>query len=126
MDFWNNHVLPKIPPTPSNALDALKLWKQAISGSIITANPDIADIVSEIKALKNQIKTLENLQNEHVTVLASFLKGSETLIDEKDRVLATWKSQNTNRFDLTRFKAENEELYNKYIKQSSTRVWRIK
>lgn len=123
--FWNNYILKNIPPKPESLDDVKKIYNTAKENSAVEANENILNIVANIKINKEAIKKLE-LENSQLEMqLLEYIKDNETLT-YNDSVLATYKNQTSKRFDVNNFKEQHNDLYNKFIKETSTRVLRIK
>jgi putative phage-type endonuclease len=126
ISFWNNHVVPRIPPEPISNTDTLKLYENSTFGATISADDKILELIAEIKAHKTQIKRLTTIIKNKSTEVFNYMKDAEILIDLNGNPLATWRNQNVSRFDAKAFKAEYNDLYSKYTKATSTRVFRLK
>lgn len=124
--FWESHVLTKIPPEPSSVSDCQKLWRDAIEGQAIAANEDVAATITDMRRLNSLIKNFQLDYKKKSMEIYSFMKEAELLNNLNGEIVATWKNQTTNRFDMELFKQEHPELISKYIKQSSFRVLRFK
>lgn len=126
ISFWNNHIIPRIPPEPISNTDTLKLYENSTFGATITADEKIYELLNEIKAHKTQIKRLTTIVKNKSTEIFNYMKDAEILLDPQGNPLATWRNQSTTRFDAKAFKAEYNDLYTKYIKNSNSRVFRLK
>lgn len=124
--FWENHVLPQIPPEPTDLKDAIKLWRETESDDIKIAEDKTIELINELNQLKHQQDALNKIYDEKKLELCGVLQTSTQLNDNNGTVLATWKSQATNRFDSSRFKADQPDLYQQYIKPTQSRVLRIR
>ena len=54
------------------------------------------------------------------------MRVAESLTDSSGKTLATWKNQTRKAIDSTRIKKENPEIFEKYSKQTTSRVMRVK
>jgi len=123
--FWNNYVLTNTPPKPENLEDVRKLYSSAKKESTIEASEDIVNIVASIKTNKEEIKKLENENAQLETNLLEYIKDNEVLT-YNDNILATYKNQVSKRFDVNAFKEQHSNLYASFLKETSTRVLRLK
>jgi putative phage-type endonuclease len=106
--FWNEFVLPKIPPEPKNLQD-LSLLFPSSEGEIEATN-DIYNEICELKAIKSKIKDLTDQQKNIEFDIKSYLKNKEVLTFDNKKI-ATFTLQNKNEY---------------VVKASSTKVLRIK
>ena len=124
-EFWNNHVIPRVPPEPTIVEDVAKLYPFHEAGKSLTVTSDIYDKYCRLGTLRQEIKELEVLETEILDDLKMLFADNES-IDYEDKVLATYKAQVTNRFDSTRFKKDHTDLYEQYVKSTTSRVLRLK
>lgn len=128
--FWNEHVIPQVPPMPVNVEDSARLWNHICNGTSVEADYEIVNSINKIKALKSKLKSeLDVIQqqiNNEVMIVHNHMKDAELLNDINGNTLATWKNQTTNRFDVKSFKDENPDIYGKYMKESNCRVFKLK
>ena len=75
------------------------------------------EIVDSINKLKNEKDRIEH-------TIMSLMKENDTAYI-KDRIV-TWKKTTRSSLDTKRLKEEEPEIYSKYIKLSSSRVFKIK
>jgi putative phage-type endonuclease len=124
-NFWHNNVLKHIPPEPVTIEDSLKLWQ--LSGQDVTkvAGDEQEALIAELWQIKEQTKELEDLYKDKSKTLFTYFQDAEALVDRYGNKLATWKSQAYTRLDMERLKAECQDIYKKYLKQSQTRVFRM-
>lgn len=122
-EFWQESVLKKIPPEPVNVEDIKKLYTRD-NGEMIEADNDDAVLIGELRTVKEKLATLKkaeaSLQNQIITKLKD--KTGMTLGGEK---VLTYKAQTTSRIDSARLKAEEPAIFNEYINETTTRVFRL-
>lgn len=90
---------------------------------------DISHLTNEIQKyqdLKAQVKALELEADEISNRIKASLGDCTIGFGPDGKEVATWKEQKTTRFDQTRFKTENPDLYQKYVIESRFRVLRFK
>lgn len=124
--FWENHVLKRIPPAPSNPRDTVKLYPAHNPELEKIATKEVLESIERIKELRKQIKVFEQEEDNHMTLICNYMKDAEFLKDAEKKVLATWKSQSSNRFDTNRFKQDHSALYGQYLNNINSRVFRFK
>lgn len=122
--FWQNHVIPRIPPNPQDGADAQKLYPSD-NGDTAEADSDTLTAYAELRELKAQEKELKA----QIAAKEDLLKikiGSYSAMQTNGNTLFTWKAQSSNRFDSKAFQAAHPDLYRQYTKTSETRVLRLK
>ena len=122
--FWQNHVIPRIPPEPHDGADAQKLYPHD-NGDAAEADSDTLTAYAELRELKAQEKELKA----QIAAREDLLKikiGNYSAMQANGNTLFTWKAQSSNRFDSKAFQAAHPDLYQQYTKQSETRVLRLK
>lgn len=108
--FWQEHVLKQIPPEPRSESEVLRLFPKSMEKKV-QANEDVYNSWHELKKIRQQIKELENQDNQIVEQIKILMKDAE-ILEYNGITLATWKSSNG--FNEDRFKLENEPLYDEY------------
>ena len=122
--FWQNHVIPRIPPEPQDGADAQKLYPHD-NGDAAEADSDTLTAYAELRELKAQEKELKA----QIAAKEDLLKikiGSYSAMQANGNTLFTWKAQSSSRFDSSAFKNAHPDLYRQYTKTSETRVLRLK
>jgi predicted phage-related endonuclease len=133
IDFWNNHILPRIPPEPVNTNDILQLYPRAEQGKVIEADIDGFDLFNQLEMTHAEKVILEKQEDELKEKLMLKMADSEGKLDAESlqyagKILATYKNNKDSRkFDEDKFKAEQSVLYNQYlIEKKGLRVFRVK
>lgn len=124
-NFWENHVLKRIPPPATKYEDQIKLWKDAFADSKKEATPEIVLTLKQYGAIQKNIKELETEAESLKSTICGFMEASEAITDTGGKTLVTWKNQKTCRFDLPRFKNEQDNLYKQHLVEKTSRVLRI-
>ena len=125
--FWNNHIVPRIipPPDGSKACDEVleQYFHQARKDSAI---PLIGfdEKLNRRTQLLGQIKELEKEQRQIEQEIKMFMQDNETAASENYRV--SWANVDTARLDTKRMKAEKPEIYQDFVKVTSSRRLTIK
>lgn len=127
--FWQEHVLPRIPPPPSTADDVLK-WLTPDEGAAIDATNDgeLLGLINRVRELKAANKSQAD-ELERCSDLLRLRLASATAITVHGKPLVTFKNQTANRFDSKAFiaaSAENAALYEQFKTTTTSRVLRIK
>lgn len=121
--FWRENVLARVAPDPDTKEDVAKIFPRD-TGEMIEATNEVAADIGELRNLQEQIKTLQDAQDVVKDRICAAL-GEKTGFLIAGEKACTYKTQTSNRFDSTRFKKAEPELYTKYIKSTTTRVFRL-
>lgn len=126
--FWNEHVIPKIPPeidgSNSSSLLLSALYPMAEPDSEIQLENDAERYIDALNQIKIEIDELDTKKKEYENKLKVMLGENEKGITPNYTV--TWKSVSSKRIDSKLLKKEQPEIYTKYIKESSSRRFQIK
>ena len=83
--------------------------------------------VAELKAIRQKIEQLLLQEEPLKTEIQDYIGENEILLDvTTEKPLVTWKSSERRTFDTNKFKSEHEDLYNEYLKLSTSRRFTIK
>lgn len=125
--FWENHVIADVPPaidgSPSASELLQKLYPQD-DGSAIMLDEQSHVLIEAIEKLKADKKSTDELLKTYENQLKMSLE--EASEGHSERFKVTYKAQTANRLDTTRLKTEMPDVYEKFIKTSTSRVLRIK
>lgn len=125
VDFWNNHVLAKVPPEPKTANDVRELYSKSNPDSTLEADEELSSILYRIKELQGHIKTFEQ-EIEGLKVSAQLkIKENET-VQKNGVTLATWKTSAVTRLDIKALKEEQPDIYNDYMSTTTSRRFLLK
>ncbi|GGE47921.1 hypothetical protein GCM10011391_28380 [Pullulanibacillus camelliae] len=127
-EFWNAHVVPRIPPEIDGSEASEKLLKSMYPESepdSETELPDEADkLIEALEQVKTEIDEREALKKEYENKLKQMLGEFETGLASNHVI--RWKTYVSNRIDTKRLKAEQPDIYERYIKPSKSRRFTIK
>lgn len=122
--FWHDHVEPRLPPPPANADDVLALFARD-SGAVIEATDDIAKRLGDLRVRKQRLKDLEEQVEADADAVKVFMGGAATICID-GRPAATWKSQDSRRFNQRAFEAAHPALLEQFKHTTTSRVFRVK
>ena len=123
VEFWNNHVLPRVPPTWTSCDDLLLLFPTSQDKEVVADDVTIAAL-RDMQAKQEEIKLLEAAIEQDKTLICGYLQDATKLIDAQGKKLATWASGTRNSFDTTSFKESYAELAKQFYKTTITRTFR--
>lgn len=126
-DFWENHVLKNIAP-PIDGSDATndlikKMYPQD-DGTAIMLTKDDDVLLDAIDSISSEIKALEQQKQEYENRLKLKLENATEGHSQRHKV--TYKTVVSKRVDSKRLKIEVPDVYEKFIKPSSSRRLTIK
>lgn len=125
VNFWENHIIPKVPPEPKSLADLQSLYKTAKIGSAVEATQIESLAVEEIKSIKSTIEDLKKSLKEKEFIVKSYMKDNE-ILTSNGKPIATYKGLPTSRFDSNQFLIDDPVYYAKYIKETPSRKFLIK
>lgn len=124
--FWA-HVEAGVPPTPDGSkatTDVItELYAEAYTDDVV----NLADCMQnfyELKAIQEQMKTLESRKNELQNVIKTHMGASER--GECGDFTVTWKNQRRTSYDMGRLTADYPDIdLAGYARTTQTRVFKI-
>lgn len=121
--FWENHVLKRIPPEPTEHDDMGKVYPVSKPTEIeLPATAESLILTYEqARAEEAEAKTKKDRAANRLKALL----GDNEAGRWGDRRI-TWKTVNSSRFDSKRFSKEHEDLYGQYLSESTSRRFGIK
>lgn len=125
--FWHDHVESRIPPPPANADDVLALFARD-SGAVIEATDEIAKRLGDLRVRKQRLKDLEDQVEADADAVKVFMGDAATICID-GRPAATWKSQDSRRFNQRAFEAAHPAhpaLLEQFKHTTTSRVFRVK
>lgn len=120
-EFWNDHVLKKVPPAPTNLEDVAKLYETQKEIVTVAANEMVMQAIQELKDVKATAKELKDKEAEFKLIVQEHMKEGNTLLDANGDIVATWKASESNRLDSKSLKKDHPELYKEYTTLQTTR-----
>lgn len=127
-EFWNENVIPRIPPeidgSNSSSLLLNALYPSSEVDSEIELDSESEKYIDALNQIKIEIDELETKKKEYENKLKVMLGENEKGITPNYTV--TWKSVSSKRIDSKLLKKEQPEVFEKYTKESTTRRFQIK
>ena len=124
IQFWNNHVIPRIPPNWTTCEDLLLLFPNSKDEEVL-ADEQAIIAAQNIKCKQETIKQLEAEIEANKTLICGKLKDSSKLVDNEGKKIAAWSQVTSKRFDQTAFKEKYAEIAEQFYKSMTTRTFRV-
>jgi putative phage-type endonuclease len=121
--FWQR-ILDRNPPEATTTADISRLYS-IDAGSIMEADTELLVLHTELSKLKADATSTETA----IETISNQIKkrmGLHSLLVHEGQKLASWKTQLSNRFEVTKFKNEHKEMYKQYTHTIDSRVFRLK
>jgi len=121
--FWNDYVVPQVPPPPVNEDDLKALYA---SGGLdpVEAIPEIKAHVEILRQLKAEKKDIESQIKSAEFAIKEFMGNHDAITDEAGRLLTTWKPCTSRKIDTKAIKEAG--LYDKYATETTSRRFLLK
>jgi putative phage-type endonuclease len=123
INFWNNHVLKRIPPPLKFCKDFSKTFSTPQKSK--EADDKIIEKLAEFRKIQQQKSEILEKEEEYKLLFANYLEDSEILKDSLGTELMSFKKIEKRFFDTTSFKKDCPEEYEKYCKSSTYRSMRF-
>ena len=123
--FWIDCVIGGKEPALSTIQDVIIKFPKHEEGKTVYASDDLISLWGELKDTNAEIKRLDAHKEEIESAMKAAMLDAERLAipadnDNPERTIATWKaSKDTQKFNVDLFKAEQPEMYAKYLKEVS-------
>lgn len=112
--FWAR-VETKQPLDPASTAETKLLYRESAPTSI-TAPASVEQVVAALKTVKEQIKTLEDREEQLLTAIQNFMGVNSELVSYDGKVLATWKSaKGSKKFDSKMFQSAMPDIYEQFV-----------
>lgn len=113
--FWRDYIEGDAEPEAVDVSDAVIKYADHTEGKSVEADGDVFAAYSELKGVKDQLKSLNERKCELEGLIKMSLKDAEVL-NYGGTTIATWKtSKASEKFDEAAFREENQDLYKKYL-----------
>jgi len=122
-NFWENHVMKRIPPEPKTYDEAKTIWGESNGEAIVSE--DAANLHRNILNIKAKINELEEIQDKHKAELCKIMGNASIVLAPDDTLLATWKNQGRASIDTAQLRKLYPEIAKEVTKTTTTRVFRI-
>ena len=123
---WLNHIAMQIdPPGVTYSYETISTRYQQTNSAPVELEPSVAELIAQLKHVKSELASYKQLEDKLKAELCDLIGPNETATIN-GAVVATWKGYKRDWFDSKRFQAENPDLYEQYLKTSTSRTLRLK
>lgn len=122
--FYKENLLKKVEPELITIDDVKAKYSHAKLLSKIEADQKIYDSFTDMQRLKEHIKSEESKYEQLQLQVMNYMKDN-SLLGFEGFTIASWKEQTRTSFDGMEFKKTYPELYNKYLKTNTHRVFKL-
>lgn len=122
-NFWENHVLKRIPPEPKTYEEASTLWPNNNENSVVSE--DALNIHQDLLTVRSRIEELKKLEDKHKAELCKIIGEASVLLSPDLNPIASWKTQEASRIDTQKLKKEYPDIAREVSKKTTSRVLRI-
>jgi len=112
--FWDNHVVPRVPPEPTTDEEIKQLYPASVEGVIVEATDDTVDLIKQIRNVEASRKEFEEKEKALKVQLKAVIGEAERLTF-LEQTLATYKSTKpVSSFDKKHFGVDHPDLLDEY------------
>lgn len=124
VEFWNQHVLPGVPPEPTSVEDVKRMFAKD-SGYEVEPDTALLATLNRLRDLQATLKPLtQEFEDLKLQAQLAMRDASAVVVDGK--TLVTWKAQQCRRFNQAAFAEAHPALFEQFKHTSTTRVFRLK
>ncbi len=114
IDFWKNHVEPRIPPPPSCQAD-LSTWFAIDNGESVIADEEVEKEATELKELKVKLKAMEAEKKQKEEKIKIYMGENSVLLGSHGGPVATYKkAKDSEKLNRNRLRDEHPKLYDDF------------
>ena len=123
IDFWQNHVLKRIPPELTCIADGNKLYPN--SDDCIKYSDETID--SEISALVELQEYRKSIEKQEESLKAGIMDymGTSSLLKSNTGYKISWKTQTQHRVNIELLKNQQPEIYNRFVCNINVRPFKL-
>ena len=123
IDFWNNHIIPGIPPEPSTPAELQTVYPKIENAKTIKADNEIREKVCQWQETSIKRKELEK-QEEKLKIEIQRFMGDAGVLDAGFCKVAI-KERTAIRLDINSLKATMPQIYKEYSNDNTYRILQI-
>ena len=127
VEFWIQHVLPRVPPSPMVLRDMNVLHPLGGDAPALIADGRLTQSLLRMRAVDREIKAREG-ERDLLEFEIKKAMGDRTsvVIGEQAKEAATWKARKNSHLDQSRLKEDHPALVKEYTKKGESRVFALK
>lgn len=136
--FWNNHVLARVPPEPSNMADIMRLFAK-VNGKPVEASEPVLHALRRLQAIRGSMNAMEGEKEEIEFEIADYVRRQwgvpdpDTATQQIDdavltvggKPVATWKKQSRSSLNTKALQAALPDIYKQYQRETWFRTIRF-
>ena len=125
-DYWENHVLKRVLPDPDGSKLADSVIEEYFKESTSAVIP-LQGFDDKLKRREELVRLMDKMESEKRQIeqeLKMYMGDAEKAENQLFRV--SWKSVISNRLDARALQEQEPEVYQRYLKQSSSRRFSVK
>lgn len=123
IDFWNNHIIPGIPPEPSTPAELQTVYPKIENAKTIKADNEIRETVSLWQETSIKRKELEKQEEKLKIEIQRFMADAGVLDAGFCKVAI--KERTAIRLDINSLKATMPQIYKEYSNDNTYRILQI-
>jgi predicted phage-related endonuclease len=139
IQFWNDHIVPRVPPAPQDWLDMMAMFAKT-NGRPVECSEEIAKKLTQLQAIRDSLKAMENEKETLEFEIADFVRTSwglpdpstpPQLIDNAElrmngKAICTWKKQRGSHLDQRGLREAHPDITAAFTKEHWFRPFRFK
>ncbi len=120
VSWWMFHMEGRRKPQSVSSSDVFLLYPESNSGQSVEGGVGCLAIAQTLGMIRERIKKYEQDVEQLEFQLKNELGASEILM-HRGKPICSWKTTETSRFDTTAIKEQEPDLYQKYLKKTTSR-----
>ena len=126
-DFWENHVMAGVMPEPDGSEACSKVLNGYFGSARKGSAVSLTGFDEKLKRRSDIMEQIETLKKEQSCIeqeVKLYMRDNEFAASGRYRV--SWSNVETARLDTQRIKQERPEIYQDYVKVSTSRRFQVK
>jgi len=112
VNFWNGHVLPRVPPPPQVGEDVLKLFPRHTPAKVLHADDALLAQIAELKAVREARGEVAHREEDLSRAVQAAMRDAEAVLGPGGEVLVTWKAAaDSERIDAKQLREQFPDAY---------------
>lgn len=124
-EFWNEHVLPRVPPDPRTVEDVDLLYAKGGDNAVLIADDELTKKYLRLAALKHEIKARE-AEYEAFEFEVKCAMGIHSELAACGKTAVTWKNRATSILDQSALKEAHPKLVREFTRKGEARYFTVK